>query len=54
MSKKNEIHLNNVSMFPLNNIVLLLSVRARNLMRDLDCPKKGIKILIFSTTIIER
>jgi hypothetical protein len=40
MSKESETHLNNVSMFPLSNTILLLSVRARNLMRDLDCPKK--------------
>jgi hypothetical protein len=51
MSKESETHLNNVSMFMLSNPILLLGVQARDMMRDLDCPKKGIKFLIFPTLI---
>jgi hypothetical protein len=40
MSKKSQTHLNNVSMFLLSNTILLLSVRARNLMRNVDSPEK--------------
>jgi hypothetical protein len=42
MSKKSQTHLNNVSMFLLSNTILLLSVRARNLMRNPDSPEKRI------------
>jgi hypothetical protein len=51
MSKESETHLNNVSIFPLSNTILLLSVRTKNLMRDPNCPGKGIKFLIFPTPI---
>jgi hypothetical protein len=49
--KKSKIHLNNVSMFALDNPILLVSTEARNQMRDPNVMKEGIKPLILAILI---
>jgi hypothetical protein len=51
VSKKSETHLYNVTMFALDNAVLLMGVRERNLMRYAKVTKKGIKFLVLPTPI---
>jgi hypothetical protein len=51
VGKKCETHLHNVTMLALGNTVLLMGVETRNLMRDTNITKKGIKFLIFLTPI---
>jgi hypothetical protein len=51
MSKKSETHLDNVMMLTLGSTILLMGVETRDLMRDANITKKGIKFLVFPTRL---
>jgi hypothetical protein len=51
MSKKGDTHLHNVAMFTLSDTILLMCMRARDLMRDVNILKKGIKFPILPTPV---
>jgi hypothetical protein len=46
MGKQCKPHLHNVVMFTLGRSILLVSMRARDMVRDANGPKKGVEFLI--------
>jgi hypothetical protein len=51
MGKKSDTRLDNVMMLALGITILLMGVGTRDLMRDANITKKGIKFLVFPTPI---
>jgi hypothetical protein len=51
MGKQDKSHLNNVTMLAIGSTILLMSVRARDMMRDANGSKEGVEFLIFASPI---
>jgi hypothetical protein len=54
MGKQCKPHLHNVVMFTLGRSILLVSMRARDMVRDANGPKKGVEFLIPLNRIVQQ